>query len=687
MEDLRQLALDLTWTWEPRIQRLFRTLDAGIWEETNHNPVAVLRALGTAGVEQAMQRADVRQAHAAAMEVAAASRSRHGGSADPDGPERIGYFSLEFGLTDCLPIYSGGLGILAADHLKAASDLRLPVIGVGLFYRQGFGRQRINEAGEQVEQYLYNHPQLLPLEIVRGDDGDPLQVSAPLGDAEVHVKVWRVKIGEVPLFLLDTAIESNPAEYRAICDRLYAADPEQRLRQEIVLGIAGVRALRAMGLEPSVCHLNEGHSWLAAIELVRPRLDDHGGSLVAALEDSPTGLVFTTHTPVAAGSDYFDPDMVRRYLTAYLERMGCDVDSLLNLGRVTPGDDTEMLCTTVAALREAHRVVGVSQLHGAVSRRLWSRVWPDREESDVPIGAITNGVHMPTWVAPAIAELLADHVDPHWFDLDPEHPAWQGVENISDEELWEVHETQRRRLVVLAQTRSNSPGMLRTDILTVGFSRRFAQYKRANLLLHDPGRLARLASAAGREVQFIYAGKAHPADDAGKQILQEVVTFSRGEPQVSFVEDYNMEVARILVQGADVWLNTPRRLLEASGTSGMKAGANGVLNLSLADGWWDEGYNPEIGWSVTSVANLDNPQIDDEADLEQLFWLLETRVVPTFYERDEAGVPRGWVKMMRASIRACATRFAARRMVLQYYRELYLPLARRAGVAEVAGRA
>jgi starch phosphorylase len=672
--EVRRLALDLTWTWEPRIQRLFQALDPGIWDETSHNPMAVLRALGDAGVEQALQRDDVRRALGEALDAQGEQQARKPHVLPAEDMPSIAYFSLEFGLTDSLPIYSGGLGILAGDHLKAASDLQLPLVGVGLFYKQGFGRQRINENGEQVEQYLYNHPQLLPLELVRVD-GVPLQVEAPIGEETVHAKVWKVKVGRVPLYLLDTGIETNSPALRSICDRLYVADPGMRLRQEMVLGIGGVRALRAMGVEPGVCHLNEGHSFLAAIESAARGMPGTSGQLADRISTAGVPTVFTTHTPVAAGSDYFAPQLVAELLGPYLASLQVDVEEFVDFGRPPGGEHTGELCTTVVGLREAQRVVGVSQLHGAVSRNLWQAVWPGTEEADVPIGAITNGVHMPTWLAATIAELLAEYVDPRWSDLDPDDERWAGVAEIPDEELWSVHQTLRRRLVVLAQVRSNSTGMMRPDILTIGFSRRFAQYKRANLLLSQPDRLRALAGAAGREVQFIFAGKAHPADGGGKDILRDIVGFSRGEPSVSFVEDYNMDVARILVQGADVWLNNPRRLLEASGTSGMKAGANGVLNLSVADGWWDEGYSPQVGWTVASKATIEQPETDDGADADEIYRLLEEEVIPLFYDRDSEGIPRRWVAMMRHSIREVVTRFSARRMVLQYHRELYEPLA------------
>ncbi|MDQ6748819.1 MAG: alpha-glucan family phosphorylase, partial [Candidatus Dormibacteraeota bacterium] len=663
--EVRRLALDLTWTWEPRIQRLFQALDPGIWDETSHNPMAVLRALGDAGVEQALQRDDVRRALDEALDAQREQQARKPHLLPAVDMPPIAYFSLEFGLTDSLPIYSGGLGILAGDHLKAASDLQLPLVGVGLFYKQGFGRQRINENGEQVEQYLYNHPQLLPLELVRVD-GVPLQVEAPIGEQTVQAKVWKVKVGRVPLYLLDTDIEANSPDLRSICDRLYVADPGMRLRQEMVLGIGGVRALRALGVEPGVCHLNEGHSFLAAIESAAAGLREAHGTLSERVAAAGVPTVFTTHTPVAAGSDYFAPGLVADLLGPYLESLAVAVDEFVDFGRLEGGEHPDELCTTVVGLREAQRVVGVSRLHGAVSRNLWQGVWPGIPEAEVPIGAITNGVHMPTWLAPTIAELLAEYVHPRWSDLDPGDERWAGVAGIPDEELWSVHQTLRRRLVVLAQVRSNSTGMMRPDILTIGFSRRFAQYKRANLVLSQPDRLRALAGAAGREVQFIFAGKAHPADGGGKDILRDIVGFSRGEPSVSFVEDYNMDIARILVQGADVWLNNPRRPLEASGTSGMKSAMNGGLNLSILDGWWCEGFSCDTGWAFGEIDPPGTMEEQDASDAEALFRTLEDEVLPLYYDRGEDGVPHEWMRMSKTAICRLGWQFETGRMVREY---------------------
>jgi glycogen phosphorylase len=672
---LKELAFDLTWSWEPRIQAAFEALDPDLWEESGHNPVVVLSRLGEEGVARALERPETMAALDLADKALREHRDRRPADLDAGAPLLTAYFSLEFGLTEALPIYSGGLGVLAGDHLKAASDLGLPLVGVGLLYRQGFGRQRINEEGYQYEAYPENVFEKLPLQRVMGPSG-PLEVDSPLGEGSVRIGVWKAQVGRVSLFLLDTDIESNPPELRGITDRLYVPEPERRLPQEMVLGIGGMRALRAMGIEATVFHMNEGHAFLVALERIRQLRQHRQLTLEEARLVARAGFIFTTHTPVAAGSDYFDAGLVYDLLQPYLNEVGIGFERFMDLGRERPGDPREPLCTTYVGLRMADHAVGVSRLHGAVSRRLWKDAWPGLPEAQIPIHSVTNGVHMPSWVAPEIAQLLARHVDPAWWELASDDPRWDGVDRIPDAELWSCHRTLRHRLVAEARLRGLGTGM-EPDILTIGFSRRFAAYKRANLLLSDPGRLHSLLNRSERPIQFVFAGKSHPADDRGKAVLRDIVLLARDQPRVAFLEDYDIETARLLVRGADVWLNNPRRFLEASGTSGMKAGANGVLNLSVLDGWWDEGYTPSAGWAIPSGATMDSPNTDDEAEAESLYRLLEREVVPVFYERDGRDVPERWVSMMRSSIRHVATRFSARRMVLDYFEECYAPAARR----------
>ena len=675
LDELKSLALDLTWTWDSRIAEAFACLDPELWEESGQNPIVLLARLGEAGVARGLEPPEATAALERARTAIREHRDRRPPFLDARAPLVIGYFSLEFGIAECLPIYSGGLGILAGDHLKAASDLGLPLVGVGLLYRNGFGRQRIDEGGGQYEIYPETRFEELPVQRVQGPDG-PLEVEAPIGDASVKIAVWRADVGRVPLFLLDTDIESNPPELRTVSDRLYVPEPDRRLRQEIVLGIGGVRALRAMGIEATVFHMNEGHGFLVAIERIRELRRRRQLTLEEARLMARAGIVFTTHPPVAAGSDYFEPGLVYDLLHSYLAEVGIAFERFMDLGRKAPGNPRELLCTTYAGLRMADHSVGVSRLHGAVSRRLWKDAWPGLPETQVPIGSVTNGAHMPSWVAPEIGELLGRHVGPDWWDLDGADRRWEAVNAIPDAELWAVHSALRRRLIEFAAERGDGT-TLEPDALTIGFSRRFAPYKRANLVLSDRRRLARLLSSTEGPVQFIFAGKAHPADQPGKEILREIVGLARAEPRIAFLEDYDIEVARRLVQGADVWLNNPRRFLEASGTSGMKAGANGVLNLSVLDGWWDEGYRPAAGWAIPSGSTMDSPATDDLAEAEALYRLLEREVAPLYYRRDPQGLPAGWLAMMRESIRWVGTEFSARRMVLDYFWECYAPAARR----------
>ena len=672
IEELNRFARDLLWTWQPRIEALFRVLDPKLWEVTRQNPVQLLALLGDDGLAKALERDEVRQALEGARAAHSEYYERHPRFMDAKAPLVIGYFSLEFGLSECLPIYSGGLGVLAGDHLKAVSDLGLPLVAVGLLYRQGFGRQAIDAQGRQFEVYTENLGPELPVSKVEG-----VEVEAPIGNRNVRIAIWRVQVGRVPLFLLDTDLEANPPDLRSITDRLYVPEPDRRLRQEIVLGIGGVRALSALGIDAGVYHLNEGHSFLCAIERIRELRTSRQMTLEEARLVARAGVVFTTHTPIAAGSDYFEPGLVWDLLNPYLSQVGIGFDRFMDLGRQRPGDPRENFCTTYAALRLADQSVGVSRLHGAVSRRLWKDAWRGLPEARVPIGSVTNGVHMPTWLAPEIADLLHRYVGPDWWDLDGADGRWHAVFEIPPLELWSIHVSLKRRLLERVATRAEHPVPLDPEALTIGFARRFAPYKRANLLLSDRERLGELLHHAERPVQLLFAGKAHPADQPGKDILAGIVGIAREESRVVFLQDYDIALARDLVRGADVWLNNPRRFVEASGTSGMKAGANGALNVSILDGWWDEGYRPELGWAIPSGATLDRPHVDDQAEADGLYRLLEREVVPAFYDRDSAGLPQRWVEMMRASIRYTATQFAARRMVIDYFDTTYAPGARR----------
>lgn len=673
--ELQSLALDLTWSWDERVRGAFPALDAQLWRELDHNPLALLQRLGPEGVAAALRRPGVEDAVNAAL--AALEERQQRPPLLPqleEAPVMVGYFSMEFGLTEALPIYAGGLGVLAGDHLKACSDLKLPLVGVGLLYRQGAGHQSLGSRGEQVDTFQQSDFEALPIRRARNLFGEALTVVAPIGTRPVRLGVWRCQVGHTPLILLDSDLPQNPEDLRGVTDRLYVPEPDRRLRQEIVLGVGGVRALLALGVDPTVLHMNEGHGFLVAAERVRHYRHELGLDLERALTLARSSLVFTTHTPIAAGSDYFDPGLVRDVLGPYLAEVGIDLDRFLDLGRNRPGDQAEPLCTTIVGLRLAGRSVGVSKLHGEVSRELWGGVWPQRPVNRVPIGAVTNGVHHPTWVAGPIAALLDEYVGHAWWELRHEDERWQGIDAIPADRLWSAHQDLRKRLC--DDVAAGGVGHLHgPETLTIGFSRRFAAYKRADLVLRDLPRLRRLLGDPDRPIQLVFAGKAHPADQPGKDILNYVVDTAKGQPGVAFLVDYDLEVARHLVSGADVWLNNPQRFVEASGTSGMKAAGNGAPNLSILDGWWDEAYNPEVGWAIPSAATLKHPEVDDQAEGEALLTLLEQSVVPLFYERDPQGIPQRWVQMMRASMKQAAADFSARRMVADYFWDCYVPAA------------
>ena len=605
--------------------------------------------------------------------------------------EPVAYFSLEFALTESLPNYSGGLGVLAGDHLKAASDLGIPLVGVGLLYHEGYFRQTLGADGWQREEYQLIDVAQQPLKPVLNGEGNRLTITIPVDGRTVSAQVWRLDVGKVPLYLLDTDNAENGENDRQLTGRLYGGDSELRIQQEMVLGIGGVRALRAMGLNPSVCHMNEGHSSLLGMERIRTLMEEQGASLPEASLPVTAATAFTTHTAVAAGIDLFPPDLVRRYLAEYGRAMGLDEQTLLGLGRTNPLDESEPFSMAMLGLRLSGFRNGVSKLHGTVSQRLWESAWPALPLEQVPIDSVTNGVHLPTWVANDIGEIYDRYVGHSWRD-DPSNANWAGVSEVPDEELWTTHERQRARLIHRARTQhaetlmsrglSDTTGAVSAKLdptaMTIGFARRFAGYKRATLLFRNPDRLAAILNRADRPVQFIFAGKAHPRDEPAKALIREVMQLSaRPEFQGRLVllERYDVELARALVQGCDIWLNTPVRPLEASGTSGMKACANGAIHMSVMDGWWWEAYKPGLGWKVGRSQLDDDPEAQDAFDSESIYDLLEHEVTNAFYERDSIGVPREWVARMKASIAAFAPVFNTSRMVAEYATKAYAPAA------------
>lgn len=702
LQKLRPLAYNLRWAWDHETLEVFRALDRALWERSEHNPVRLLNLISQERLFEAASDdsflAQVDHAHYGLqtyLQAAGTWFKRHWANKLP--PQTlIAYFCMEFGLTECLPIYSGGLGVLAGDHLKSASDLGLPLVAVGLLYQQGYFKQTITPDGWQQEVYPENDFYTMPLQPATTSSGDPLTVSITLADREVFARVWRVEVGRVPLFLLDTNLPENRPEDQDITDQLYGGNAEMRLKQEMVLGIGGMRALKAMGFQPTVCHMNEGHSAFLALERARETIAETGCNFAIARELAASGSLFTTHTPVPAGFDVFSPELMNRYFANYLPQLGLSFDELMGLGRVNPWDQSEQFNMAVLAVRHAHNINGVSQLHAKVTRRMLQAGYPGFPEEEIPATHVTNGVHFRSYASQEIADLLDKHLGGRWSqDVSPDG-VWNRVEEIPDELLWRIRENRREKLVLLARARLRTQlekryyldeteyrlagEALDPRILTIGFARRFATYKRATLLLSDPDRLIRLLTNRLRPVQILFAGKAHPQDAAGKDLIRQIVQFSK-RPEVRgrilFLEDYDLNLNRYMVQGCDVWLNTPRRPMEASGTSGMKVLINGGLNVSILDGWWAEGYDPRAGWAIGRGEEYTDPVEQDKIEAAALFDILEKEVIPLFYDRATDGIPRAWVTRIKNSMRLLCPRFNTHRMVSEYATRFYLPITQR----------
>jgi starch phosphorylase len=621
----------------------------------------------------------------------------HRRAGGPLANARIGYFSMEFGIHECLPVYSGGLGVLAGDHLKSASDLGLPLAGVGIAFSQGYFRQRLDEEGWQGERYPPNDWYDLPVSPVVDERGHRVVVRVPLPltqhpeagkTRDVLLQAWRAEIGRVPLFLLDANLDLNAPEDRALTNTLYGGDKLHRVRQELLLGLGGLRLLHAASLSPTICHLNEGHSAFLALERVREIMSAHDVPFGVAREIAAAGHIFTTHTPVPAGNDGFPPDLVRPYAELLGAGVGMGAAEVMRVGRVNPDDAGGELSMPVLAIRLADRYNGVSLLHGREARRMWKVLWPGLPEHEVPIGSITNGVHLGTWIAAELGDLYRNYLGPGFMEGDPE--AWAKVASIPDAELWHVHERCRARLIGhvrhhlkrMTLRKGRAADVARIDelldprALTLGFARRFATYKRGALLFRDAKRLERLLHVPGRPVQLLFSGKAHPQDWGGKELIRDIVRASQSDAfrgRIVFVEDYDMEVARALVSGVDVWLNTPRRPLEASGTSGMKAALNGALNASILDGWWAEAYAGDNGFAIGHGEEHVDATYGDHIEALALYRLLEEEVIPQFYDRDPQGLPRRWVARMKRSIQTIAPVFNTHRMVREYAEQHYRP--------------
>ncbi len=694
LEPLRELAHNLWWTWEPDARRLFRHLDPTLWDQTNHNPIRMLqlsrqaRLLELAGSDEYIHEMQgVHRAFKAYM-----------GSADTYGKRRssapcIAYFSAEFGFHESVPNYSGGLGILSGDHCKSASDLDLNFSAVSLLYRHGYFKQQIGKDGWQEAVSLNQNFHHLPLRETQAA-GKPLYVTVEILGRPVTAKVWELQIGRIKLYLLDTDIQQNSPEDRLITEQLYGGDLEMRIRQELVLGIGGVRALDALQVRPEVYHMNEGHSAFLSLERIRQYVQGKKLDYYSALQVVAASNVFTTHTPVPAGNDAFPREMMRRHFSGFANDLGISFDDLFRLGQpgISPPDTFSM---TILALRTSRYANGVSKLHGEVSKRLWQDVWAGVPREEVPITSITNGIHTKTWTAPEFHRIYSKYLGNDWEEHLTDTEYWRRVIDIPDEVLWETHHLLKARLINFVRERlrqqrtrlGESPAQLRKinsildpEVLTVGFARRFATYKRGNLLFSQKERLLRLVQNRERPVQFLFAGKAHPKDDPGKRFIQEVYNFSREaglENSVVFLEDYDTYIGRRMSQGVDLWLNNPLRPLEASGTSGMKLPPNGGLNLSVLDGWWCEGYNGKNGWAIGAEITDGPPEYQNDIDADSLFHILENQIVPLYYAKPDGRIPIAWIQLMRESIRSVTPVFNTHRMVKEYTERLYEPAAAR----------
>ncbi len=697
---LPELANDLWWTWNTIAREVFRKLDYPLWRQTAHNPVLMLRLVSPELLEQRAQSESFLRIYDAAIEALDGARAMrdtwwHRRYADADGP--IAYFSAEFALHQSLPIYAGGLGVLAGDHCKEASDLGIPLIGVGFMYPQGYFHQAVSPEGWQQEVYERINWADAPVEPAIGADGRPCVIAVPLGNRTVLVSVWQVRLGRVRLFLLDTDLEENAPWDRELSARLYGGDRETRIQQEIILGIGGVRVLKAMGIQPAAWHLNEGHAAFVVLQRIRDQIES-GASFESALDAVRKTTIFTTHTPVPAGHDAFPFSLVETHLSGAWGTLGAYRDAFFALGHYDNGSGP-LFNMTALALRTANFVNGVSQLHGQVTRDMWGPIWPGVENDHRPVRAITNGIHVPTWLSLEMAALLDDYLPADWRDRVDDPALWEAVTRIPDERVWETRQALRTYLFAFLRERARqlwkeenvtaarvvaAGTLLDPSALTIGFARRFTGYKRSELIFHNPERLVGILTAARRPVQLVFAGKAHPADETGKHNIQKVyrrAIDSMFAGRIAFVDDYDLHVAHFLVQGCDVWLNNPRKPLEASGTSGMKASINGVPNLSIGDGWWAEGYSGKNGWLIDGRPHSTDHDAVDAADAESLYQLLEREVVPTFYDRDAQGIPRAWCAIVRQAILTVTPRFSARRMVKEYADSMYAP-AMRQGVTQ-----
>jgi len=690
LKPLEEIAHNLWLSWNYDAVQLFIRLDYECWLESHQSPV---RTLGMVSQERLAQTAKDDSYLAALKEVYGRFQQYKKRETWYRGNHKdvVAYFSMEYGMDASLPIYSGGLGILSGDHMKTSSDMDLPLVGIGLLYRQGYFKQMLNADGYQQESYPENDWYNMPVERRNGRDGQPIKITVDLAGKQAVAQIWEVKVGRASLYLLDTNIDENTQDIRNITAALYGGDKETRMQQEILLGIGGIRALRALGINPAATHMNEGHSAFLGLERVREIMGERSFTFEEAREAIWPTNIFTTHTPVPAGNERFDIPMMEKYFSSWPQVLGISWNDFIGLGRINTGDDRETFCMTVLALKMAAYANGVAKLHGVVSRDMWKGLWPGLPLNEIPIGHVTNGVHTRTWVSSGMLDLLDRYFGPQFEDKPTELSIWERMDRISDEELWRTHERRRERLVAFARERireqykrtgaverriRQAEDVLSPYALTLCFARRFATYKRGNLLLRDPERLLRLVRDNDRPIQLIFAGKAHPHDMPGKELIREIIHFADKydvSSRIVFVENYDMSVAKYLTSGGDVWLNTPRRPMEASGTSGMKAAMNGVLNCSILDGWWDEAYNPEVGWAIGHGEQYNDEKLQDDIESKALYDLLEREIIPMFYDRGRDGLPRQWIKMMKDCMMKIGQSMSSHRMLMDYSNQFYFP--------------
>ena len=705
LNPLRDLAHNLYWSWHLDVVDLFRRLDRDLWEETGHNPLLMLGELSQERLDEAASDdgfvAQMKRVFQAYNLYMGNQDTWYGDSEKLGSDLQIAYFSMEYGITESLRLYSGGLGILAADHLKSASDLGLPLVGVGLLYQAGYFCQYLNADGWQQEMYPLNDFHNLPLRLERASDGKPLTVEIAFPGRPVCAQIWRAQVGRVPLYLLDTNIAQNRPEDRNVSGQLYGGDMDMRIKQEIVLGIGGVRALRALGVEPTVFHMNEGHSAFLTLERIRQTMSEHHMSFAEARELVAAGNLFTTHTPVPAGIDVFPLQLMDHYFTDYYGELGLSREEFVQLGRSAASQSDEGFSMAILALRLSYSANGVSKRHGSVARKMWCGLWPGTLPEEVPITHVTNGVHLYSWLSHDMASLLERYLGPRWVERPHDRSTWARLGRIPDEELWRTHERRRERLVAVARAKleqqmarrgvtqqemAEASEVLDAEALTIGFARRFTTYKRALLLLSDPDRLSKILNDPVRPVQIIFAGKAHPHDNPGKELIRDIIHLARRPDlrrRIIFIEDYDISLARYMVQGVDVWLNTPRQGMEASGTSGMKAAVNGAIHLSTYSGWWYEGYTQKVGWRIGSGERYSDASYGDQVEAQSLYDLLEKEIVPLFYDVQSDRLPRAWIRKMKAAMADLSPVFNTHRMVSEYAERLYFPADSRQGELQI----